>query len=486
MFRKSRLGEIFDKEITKFCSSLGFDREIFRHDLLNSLAHAIMLYENKAINEARGRALICALLELWNKGCETLESGEKDAEDIHELIEICLKDAGEVLQTARSRNDQIACDLRMKTREEINTLSREILNLLSAMINLAERNKNKIFPSYTHMQVAQVAKFSHYILAHFDSVARALERLNESYRITNMSPLGAAAGATSTVKIDRKLVSELLGFSGIVENSLDAISARDFMLFIAGDISALCTEISRFAEELIIFSTQEFKLIELSDEHASVSSMMPQKKNPDVLEIIRARCSKVIANCFSLFLILKSLPYSYNRDFQEMNAIFFSAMKESKEIIAIFSRVLDGIKVNEERAVEICKLGFANASDIAEALVKKGITFRKAHEIVGKAIKEIIKDNRSYSEIADYIIKHAKEEKAEISMEELGDYLSINKVVEMKKNLGAPNKTEIERMLGERKKVVENHEKQLEARERRIMEAERNVIKRAYELLRQS
>ena len=485
MFRKARLGKAFDKEIAEFCSSLSFDKEIFRHDLLNSLAHAIMLYENKAIDEAHGRALICALLELWNKGCEALESKEAKAEDIHELVEICLKEAGEVLQTARSRNDQIACDLRMKAREELNVLEREILNLLSAILKLAERNKNKIFPSYTHLQVAQVTSFSHYILAHFDSVARCLERLNDSYDITNLCPLGAGAGATSTIKISRKLVSELLGFTGIIENSLDAISARDFMLFIAGDIAALCAEISRFAEELIIFSTQEFKLVELSDEHASVSSMMPQKKNPDVLELIRAKCSKAIANCFSLFLIMKALPYSYNRDFQEMNAVFFSALKDAREMLHVFSKVLKGIKVNEERAEEICKLGFANASDIAEALVKKGMSFRKAHEVVGKAIKEIVESDKSGDEIAELIIKHAEKENIKISKKELEDYLNIKKVAEMKRNLGAPNSDEIERMLGSRKKAIEEHAKQLEAREKKIMEAERKIIKRAYELLRQ-
>jgi len=485
MIRKGRLGEKFDREIAEFTSSLDFDRELFRYDVQNSLAHAIMLFEKGIIKEKEARGLLCSLMELWYQGCEILEH-DPALEDVHMAIETCMGEAGKLLQTARSRNDQVACDLRMKCREEVNNLSNGILELLSKIIELSSKNTSAVMPSYTHLQHAQITTLAHHFLAHFDALSRCLDKFEESYKRVDLCPLGAGAGTTSSFKIDRNLTSKLLGFSAPLENSLDAVSSRDFMLEILSNAALLCTELSRVMEELILWSTQEFKIVELSDEHASTSSLMPQKKNPDALEIARAKCSNVLGNTFSCFSLMRALPYSYNRDFQELSPVFFSSLKEAENMVKVLAKVLAKMKVNKERASRLCNSGYATASDLAEMLVRKNIPFREAHSIIGAVVKELAGKNKTFTELNSEFIKKAAERfgrTVKISRGEIASFASPKNSIEIRKNLGSPNEEEVKRMLAEREKALEGKRKALKEREKKLRKAEENLLKKVQEII---
>jgi len=485
MIRKGRLGEKFDREIAEFTSSLDFDRELFRYDVLNSLAHVVMLTKQGIIKEKEARGVLCAMMELWYQGCEVLEA-EPELEDVHMAIERCIGESGKLLQTARSRNDQIACDLRMKCREEVNNLSRELLELLSTIMELSSQNTSTLMPSYTHLQHAQITTLAHHFLAHADALLRCVDMLEDSHKLIDLCPLGAGAGTTSSFKIDRKLTAKLLGFNNVLENSLDAVSSRDFMLVVLCRAAILCTELSRLIEELILWSTLEFKIIELSDEHASTSSLMPQKKNPDALEIARAKCSKVFGSAFTCLSIMSSLPYSYNRDFQELSPIFFSSLKEVEGTIKILSKVLAKIKVNKKRALELCSMGYATSSDLAELLVRKGISFREAHSIIGAVVKELAEKDKTFSELNPEIIEKAAKKfgrTLKISREEAAAFANPKNSIEIRKNLGSPNEEEVKRMLVQRKKYIEGRRSALEEREEKLRKAEENLLKKVQEII---
>jgi argininosuccinate lyase len=329
MIREGRLGKVYDKEVALFTSSLAFDADLFQYDILTDLAHLIMLFEQGIVDRAEANKIFAVLKSLHDGGIKMVDL-EPGFEDIHMAIEeYVIKEAGAtggMLHTGRSRNDKVACDLRMKTREDLILLSKALLGLVIALLEVSEKNTLTLLPSFTHLQHAQPTTFAHHLLSYVNSLMRSVDRLEEAYARINLCPLGAGAVTTTSFPIDRDRTAELLGFEEVLENSMDAVSSRDYMVELASVASLISLDISRISEELILWSTSEFSFIELSDSFASTSSIMPQKKNPDVLEIIRARTATSTGDLNTLLAMLRSLPQSYNRDLQELSPVFFRSL----------------------------------------------------------------------------------------------------------------------------------------------------------------
>ncbi len=352
MIREGRLGKDFDKDVASFTSSLAFDEGLFEYDLLNNMAHLIMLSEQGIVKKEDAKKVLRVLKKLYEKGVQRIKI-EPSMEDVHMAIEAAvIKEAGEVggvLHSARSRNDQIACDLRMKTRTEANLLSKSLISLVISLLEVAETHTKTVMPAFTHMQHAQPTTLAHHLQSYVYSFIRCLDRLEEAYRRIDLCPLGAGAVTSTSFPIKRERTAELLGFKGLIENSMDAVSARDYMMETAFIASLISIDVSRIAEELIIWSTQEFSYIDLSDSFASTSSIMPQKKNPDVLEILRARTATVIGSLNTLLFMLRSLPQSYNRDLQEDKEPVFDAFDTLTAVLPAMTGLLSTMTINPEQ-----------------------------------------------------------------------------------------------------------------------------------------
>src|SRR3989442_2789916 len=386
---RSRLKGKLDKNTLEFLSSISDDFEIALYDILGSQAHTIMLLENKIIAKPEAVKILSALERLKKKHF----SAKSDAEDIHELIESLVikkagKDAGGKMHTARSRNDQVALDIRMKIRDDINTICLCLNEIIEALITQAEKYQRVIMPLYTHLQQAQIGPFSHVLLAYADSLFRDLDRFYVTYGRVNESPLGAGPIGGTSLRIDRQSTAKMLGFKGLIENSIDATGSRDFVAEYVGQISILMTNLSRIAEDLIIWSTSEFSFIELSDKFASTSSVMPQKKNPDVLELVRGKTAQVIGYQMGILSNLKGLPSGYNRDLQQIKISIWPASKIAISSLLVINAVFKTMKINDQKMKKAIDSGYCVALDIAEHLVKRGIPFRSAHKIVGQLVQK--------------------------------------------------------------------------------------------------
>ena len=326
---RSRLGGKLDESTLDFLSSIPEDQEIIIYDIIGSQAHTIMLYENKIMTKKEATKILLALEKLKKEKI----SLKSESEDIHELIESLVmkkagKNAGGKMHTARSRNDQISLDIRMKIRDDINTICSCLLDIIETLVAVAEKNQDAIMPLYTHMQQAQTGVFSHYLLAYADALFRDLDRFYVTYGRVNQSPLGAGPIGGTSLPIDRQSTSKMLGFKGLVENSIDATGSRDFVAEYVGQIAILMTNLSRMAEDFILWSTSEFSFIELSDKYSSTSSVMPQKRNPDILELTRGKAAQVIGHQVAILSNIKGLPSGYNRDLQQIKSSIWSASKK--------------------------------------------------------------------------------------------------------------------------------------------------------------
>ncbi|MFQ5887198.1 MAG: argininosuccinate lyase [Candidatus Hydrothermarchaeales archaeon] len=472
MLRGGRLGEEMDERVAKYTSSLEFDREIFEYDVLNDMAHVIMLSEQGIIERNEVSDILKELKKLLKSGIDKLDLDPKK-EDIHIVIEdyLAIK-IGEVsgkMHTARSRNDQVACDLKMKAREEINLTIENLIKLVEALLKKSTKNVETIMPGYTHLQHAQPTTLAHHYLAFTDVLIRCIDRLEEAYARVNKCPLGAGALSTTTFNIDRLRTAELLGFDGILENSEDAVSSRDFMVETLANLSILAVEISRIAEELVLWSSFEFGMVELDDRFASTSSIMPQKKNPDVAELVRAKMAKVLGNFASAVGLLKSLPYTYNRDFQELSPVFFESFGIVNETLKIMASVFESLKVNKDRMHELCNANFSTATDLADLIVKeKGLPFRTAHKIVGKTVSMAmelgIEASKIDSKMLDSVSIDISGEGLNLSDGKIKKALDPAECVKARSILGGPAPMEVERMLDERKDEVVKKRSQLNER----------------------
>ncbi len=383
--------------INDFQASINFDKRLYREDIRGSIAHAKMLAKCGIISNDDAAKIIFGLKKIKDK----IKAGEfefkSELEDIHMNIEKALTDeigdAGGRLHTARSRNDQVALDMHLYVRRQVTEIQTLIISLQKSLINAAEKNLEVIMPGYTHLQRAQPILFSHHLLAYFEMLQRDSDRFCGVYDRADIMPLGAGALAGTTLPIDRKFVADELDFDAIYLNSLDAVSDRDYILEFLAAASILMVHLSRFSEEIILWCSREFNFIELDDAHCTGSSMMPQKKNPDVPELVRGKTGRVIGHLMAMLTTVKALPLAYNKDLQEDKEGLFDAIDTVKFSLAVFAQIVDGMKVKAENMRRAVEEDFSNATDLADYLVKKGVPFRQAHEISGKLVHYCIDKN---------------------------------------------------------------------------------------------
>ena len=386
-----RFQKALDKEADDFNSSIHFDCRMFKQDIMGSMVHAEMLSRQGIITAKEKLQIVNGLSSIL----EDLQNGslsfDMDAEDIHMFVESELTkrigDAGKKLHTARSRNDQVALDIRLYLKEECEEISGLLKELLRAIRNLASEHKNDIMPGYTHLQRAQPITFAHHILAYAMMFTRDAERINDAKRrMMSSSPIGSCALAGTTYNTDRAFEAENLGFAGIALNSIDGVSDRDFCVELLSCFATIMMHLSRFSEEIILWSSWEFKFIELDDSYTTGSSIMPQKKNPDMAELVRGKTGRVYGDLMSLLTTLKGLPLAYNKDMQEDKEAIFDAVDTVKKCIKVFTPMLATMRVLPENMRKAAGKGFINATDLADYLVKKGMPFRTAYKKVGEIV----------------------------------------------------------------------------------------------------
>ncbi|MES9855702.1 MAG: argininosuccinate lyase [Sedimenticola sp.] len=385
-----RFNEPTDAFVEAFTASVAFDQRLFRYDIQGSIAHATMLTKAGILTEAERDAIIGGL-ETIQKQIEAEEfSWSVELEDVHMNIESALTaaigDAGKKLHTGRSRNDQVATDIRLYLRDEIEIIRSEVLRLQQALLAVAEREADTILPGFTHLQTAQPVTFGHHMMAWFEMLERDRERFSDCNKRVNIMPLGAAALAGTTYPIDRHYTAELLGFERPSENSLDSVSDRDFAIEFSAAASLVMMHLSRMSEELIIWSSAQFGFIELSDSFCTGSSIMPQKKNPDVPELVRGKSGRIFGHLMALLTLMKGQPLAYNKDNQEDKEPLFDTVDNLKGSLRVFADMMPAVSCRHDNMRQAAMKGFATATDLADYLVRKGTPFRDAHEVVGKAV----------------------------------------------------------------------------------------------------
>ncbi len=386
-----RFTEATDRFVEAFSASVYFDKRLYRYDVEASIAHARMLAHVGLLEDDEYQAIEKGLLEIKND----IEHGDfawlVELEDVHMNIEARLTErigvAGKKLHTGRSRNDQVATDMRLYLRDEIDQIRGELRRLQDALLDIAEREAETILPGFTHLQVAQPVTFGHHMLAWHEMLRRDDERLGDCRRRVNVMPLGAAALAGTSYPIDRAYTARLLGFERIAENSLDAVSDRDFIIEFIGCAALIMTHLSRFSEELILWASAQFGFIELSDRYCTGSSIMPQKKNPDIPELVRGKTGRVNGHLVALLTLMKAQPLAYNKDNQEDKEPLFDTVDTLKGCLRIFADMMPAMEINKKRMLAAAHQGFATATDLADYLVRRGVPFRDAHEVVGKAVR---------------------------------------------------------------------------------------------------
>jgi argininosuccinate lyase len=397
-----RFKEPIDEALERFNASIGFDRRLYAQDIEGSKAHCRMLARQGIITKTEASKILRALVEIRKELDQSVF--DESYEDIHTLVEKALVErvgaVGEKLHTGRSRNDQVALDVRLYVREAIGRLDGLIREMQSALVFLAEKHTDVIMPGYTHLQRAQPILLSHHLLAYYEMLKRDRQRFGESLKRANVLPLGSAALAGSTFALDRVMVARELGFDGISQNSMDAVSDRDFVLDLLFAASVLMMHLSRLSEELVIWSTKEFDFVSLPDAFSTGSSIMPQKKNPDLMELVRAKTGRVYGHLTALLTTMKGLPLAYNKDMQEDKEPLFDTVDTVEQSLVVMTRLLKEISFNKERMEEAADQGYLVATDLADYLVRKGVTFRRAHEIVGRMVLYALDHRKELRELS--------------------------------------------------------------------------------------
>jgi argininosuccinate lyase len=454
---QGRFSKETDKLVEEFTSSISFDARLYKYDIQGSIAHAKMLAKCRIISSKEAQKIISGLKQIQKE----IESGKfefkLEREDIHSNIEISLiekiGEVGKKLHTARSRNDQVILDLRLFLREEIENILNLIQGLQKVFLSRAEEDLEVIFPAYTHLQQAQPISLAHYWLAQITALERDEERLRKTYQQVNVLPLGACALAGTSFPIDRKLVAEELNFPAISTNSLDTVAERDFVIDFLANTSLLMLHLSRLAEDLILWSTTEFGLVELDDAFCTGSSIMPQKKNPDVLELIRGKTARVYGHLISLLTLLKGLPFTYNRDLQEDKIPLFETVEIVKKSLLIYTRILPSLQLKKERIEKVLTESFMTMPDVCDYLTKQGIPFRESYQICGEIVKyclfkKIFLKDLSLKEFKSFH-PYFKEDVLEVVKPE--------KSVQAKKSAGGTGLTEIRKVIRRYKKRWEKN-----------------------------
>ncbi|MCC7553157.1 MAG: argininosuccinate lyase [Methanobacteriaceae archaeon] len=397
--RAGRLKKQMSDEAADYTSSLSSDMVIFEADIKCNFAHVLMLKEEKIIDNDIADKILEALDKLKEEGYDAL-TFDNSVEDIHMAIEnyvtdIVGSDAG-FMHTAKSRNDQVATDIRLVLRDKITDIQLGILEFIEGLTLFANEHLETVMVGYTHLQHAQPITIAHHLMAYAQSLKRDYERLNDTYKRVNLNPLGSAAMTTTSFPINRQLTTDLLGFDAYLENSMDGVASRDFISETVFDLSSLMTTLSKICEELILWSSYEFGVVQIADEYSSTSSIMPQKKNPDVAELARSKATIVNGELISILTILKAIPYTYNRDLQEITPHLWNSIFISEETLNIVTKMLLSVEFNKDRCLELAGSNFATVTDLADIMVReKKIPFRTAHKIVGRVVNEAIDQDKN-------------------------------------------------------------------------------------------
>lgn len=428
-----------DSSMDDFNSSIHFDQRLYKQDIKGSIAHAAMLGKQGVISQQDAQLIVKTLGEIL----QDIDAGKVafrvDAEDIHMNVETLLieriGDVGKRLHTGRSRNDQVALDFRMYVMDEIREIQNMLKSLESAILTVAEENTDTIMPGYTHLQRAQPITLAHHMMAYYHMFRRDMDRLSDCYKRTDSMPLGSGALAGTTYPLDRAFVAEQLGFSKVTDNSLDGVSDRDFAIEFCAAMSLIMTHLSRFSEEMVLWSSLEFGFVEMDDAYSTGSSIMPQKKNPDVAELVRGKTGRVYGDLMGLLTVMKGLPLAYNKDMQEDKEAVFDAVDTGKMCIDIFTRMFSTCRFKKDSMYKAASKGFTNATDFADYLVKKGTPFRTAHEITGKLVLECL--NRGLG-IEDLSLEELQELGGDLIQADVYDAISLKTCVEGRKLTGGP------------------------------------------------
>ncbi len=436
-----------DKLVYAFNASIGFDKRLFKQDIEGSLAHVKMLGMQGILTKEETDKITDGLVSIR----KDVESGvlaiDESYEDIHSFVEAVLTErigeAGKKLHTGRSRNDQVALDMRLYTRIQVETVEELLKELLTVLLRIMEENLDTYMPGFTHLQKAQPLTLSHHLGAYFEMFQRDRLRMRDIRARMNFCPLGAGALAGTTFPLDREYTAELLGFDGPTLNSMDSVSDRDYLLEFLSALSIVMMHLSRFSEEIIIWNSDEYKFIEIDDAYSTGSSIMPQKKNPDIAELVRGKAGRVYGDLMALFTVMKGLPLAYNKDMQEDKEAAFDAFDTVKNCIVLFTGMLDTIKFRKDRMAESAMRGFTNATDAADYLVGKGVPFREAHGIVGRLVLYCIEKNTSIDALplAEMRTISNKFE------EDIYEAVSLKTCVEKRLTTGAPGRAAMERVL---------------------------------------
>lgn len=401
---QGRTDGLIDKTADDFNSSISFDKRMYRQDILGSVAHAKMLAKQNIIGKEDGELITDGLKGIL----ADIESGKLEihlnAEDVHMFVEEVLTkrigDVGKKLHTARSRNDQVALDLRLYLRDECEEIVGLIKKLVKTLATVAEENKDVIVPGYTHLQRAQPITFGHQIMAYAMMFLRDISRIDDAKKRMNVSPIGSCALAGTTYDTDRDFEARELGFDGIAPNSIDGVSDRDFVVETEACLSLVMTHLSRFSEEVVLWSSYEFGFVTLDDAYTTGSSIMPQKKNPDMAELVRGKTGRVYGNLFNTLTVLKGLPLAYNKDMQEDKQAVFDSVDTVKACLKVFEPMIGTMKVNADNMLKASVEGFINATDLADYMVKKGLPFRSAYKTVGQIVAFAIKNKKTLEEVS--------------------------------------------------------------------------------------
>ncbi len=449
-----RTGGITEKLADDFNSSIRFDCKMYREDITGSIAHAKMLSKCGIIEESDKDALVAGLEGILSDIDNGNLDFDPDCEDIHMFVEQVLTerigDVGKKLHTARSRNDQVALDIRMYLRAQTDTIIEKTNNLIEAFTNKAEEYKSAIMPGYTHLQRAQPITFGHHLMSYAMMLLRDVDRLTDCRKRMNVSPIGCCALAGTTYNTDRRYEAELLGFDGITLNSLDGVSDRDFSVELMSDIALMMMHLSRFSEELILWSSWEFKFVELSDSYTTGSSIMPQKKNPDMAELVRGKTGRVYGDLMTLLTSLKGLPLAYNKDMQEDKECVFDSVETVIMCLDITKGMIETMKALPDNMLKAAQKGFINATDLADYLVKKGMPFRQAYKISGSIVADCIKKELV---LETYPIEEYKKH-SEIFEEDLYTEIDLKTCVEKRISEGGTSVGSVEAQIKYVKEVL--------------------------------
>ena len=433
-----RFKKEINADVNAFNSSISFDARMYKHDIMGSQAHAKMLAKQGIISKQD----LDEILQGLNDILQEIEEGklliDPEAEDIHMFIEATLTKrypiSGKKLHTARSRNDQVALDLRLYTRDEMNDIKNMLIELMKVMIEKAKDHTHTIMCGYTHLQRAQPITFAHHLMAYVEMFYRDYTRLEDCLKRMNVSPLGSGALATTTYPIDRMFVAQELGMDDIMYNSLDGVSDRDYAIELANDLAMIMMHLSRLSEEIILWCSWEFKYIELDDAYATGSSIMPQKKNPDIAELVRGKSARVINHVSTLLTMMKGLPLAYNKDMQEDKETLFDSIDQVKMCLPVFTDMIKTMKVNVERMKECAAKGFINATDCADYLVKKGRAFRDAYKTTGQLVAYCI----DHDEVLETLPLNVYQSFDEVFDEDIYQAISLLTCIENRKVEGGP------------------------------------------------